>query len=744
MLKETVLEKNRRSLNLPLMIIVLGISMLLAHSTIGGMPSPLNCALAAALPAVYSAAVVAGSMAVYLVTGNIAETGVIICGLLLTAVGKWIMREDDSPALSSITAAICTGFSGIVFGLIVKQDLTLTLVYVVLALAVGLLVYLLNNIGKTAFTETPLKLDGKFELSAAAIYMLAVTALCSAGISVLNIGRIIGAAAILCAAKRFKYSGGVVFGVLTTAGIFLSSAKLGVPAVFLGIAGFAAGFLSAHSRVSIAAAFLSVNFCGQLITGMGDDSFFLQADVIFGSIIFMLIPEKLLMYGQVIRSIPENSDDHFVKLRMDFVAETLADVRRNFEQIIKCLEKNKVPFNTVNEVSTRICGKCRNKVNCWETNFEKTNSCFLKLEKQNSPSIDTFPTGLDHCMRKYDIAECFARCRKEDAVNKMLSARLNENRSILFSQMETTEGILSSLSDKMNFSCSKEITRSLCVFLEKNNIDFTAAIAYFNANDRLTAEIYVRELPERQPEEIAEMLTAEFRTPMEFSEPVSCGNETRLRFSRKTRYNAEYSFDQKSAREGQPSGDSIGFFEDGLGYAYLFISDGMGSGKQAALDSAIVSGIFKRLIKSGIECGCAMKMLNSIMLTKSGDESFATLDVARIDLETCELSLFKSGAASTLIKYEGSVMMFNSPSNPIGIIADSQVFTRTCNFSEGDILVMLSDGIDESFYHFIKEQLMGKNELRDITENVCSGADKNSGRGMRDDITVAALKLVKR
>ena len=61
-------------------------------------------------------------------------------------------------------------------------------------------------------------------------------------------------------------------------------------------------------------------------------------------------------------------------------------------------------------------------------------------------------------------------------------------------------------------------------------------------------------------------------------------------------------------------------------------------------------------------------MINSIMLAKSNEESFATLDIGKINLETCELTLYKSGAASTLIKYSDSVMMFNSPSNPIGIV----------------------------------------------------------------------------
>ncbi len=744
MLKEMVIEKNRQVYNVPSMLIAFGASMLLAYSSFGGLPSPLNCALAAAVPPLYSLVVLAGSTVTYLSLGAIADFAMVMCALILITAGKLILNGENSPVFNGGIATICLAFSGFIFGTLVDRSVAMVLINTLFAFVMGFAVYFMHNASILIYAPKPLKLDKRAETSAAIVYILSITALCSLGISVVNVGRIVGIAAILCAAKRFQYFGGVIFGVLTTTGIFLGVPKLGLPAAFLGIAGLAAGFASEYSKVTVASAFLTVNFCGQLITGMDDASFFLQADAVVGSIVFMLIPEKLMMYGQVIREKETDGGEQLVKARMDFVAGALVDVRKNMEDIIKCLEKNNVPFNTINEVSNRVCGKCRNKLACWENNYEKTNACFLKLEKQSNLTVDFFPGGIDHCGRKYEIIENFMKCRKEEAIEKMLSARLNESRSFLFSQMETTEGILSSLSDKMNFSYSKNFTQALCDILYSAEIDFTTAIAYFNKDDRLIAEVYVNAMPNQTPEELADMLSTEFHTPMEASEPVSCGGETRLRFNRKTRYKAEISASQSSADDGQPSGDCWGFFEDGLGYAYIFISDGMGSGKKAALDSAIVSKLFRRLIKSGIDCECAVKMLNAIMLTKSDEESFATLDVAKIDLETCELTLFKSGASSTLIKYDDSVMMFNSPSNPIGIIPDTEIFTRNCNFDSGNILVMLSDGVDESLYLYIKEQLLKDTELSELTDNVCESAGKNSRTKLRDDITVAALKLTER
>ena len=326
----------------------------------------------------------------------------------------------------------------------------------------------------------------------------------------------------------------------------------------------------------------------------------------------------------------------------------------------------------------------------------------------------------------------------------MMSARLNENRSFLFSQMETTEDIISSISENLKFSYSKTMTRDLCAALDKYDVNYSTAIAYYNQNERLIIEIYTKNAEQEDAEAISDILSCELRVPMEFSEPVSCSGETRLRFNQQTKYKIQYASAQSSAEENQPSGDSCGFFCDGLGNAYVFISDGMGSGSQAAVDSRIVSNLFKRLVRSGIECSAAVKMINSIMLAKSNEESFATLDIGKINLETCELTLYKSGAASTLIKYSDSVMMFNSPSNPIGIIPDSKISQRECNFNEDDVLVMLSDGVDESMYVYIKEQLQTVYDLKTMTENVCAGAKKKFSEIPKDDITVAAARGVLR
>ncbi len=745
MLKEIILEKDRQWGGILSAAGTALLSALLSYSTADSWAASVNCAAAAAAPPVCSAAVLVGSIAAYLITGTVLKQGMIICSLILIAAGKWIISNTDSGKNSAFIAMLSMAFSSAAFGLIMEHSAVNFIIYLIVSAVMSAAAYFIYESFGILKSGKPLEYDGNVAASLTIVYLIIITSLSGLSFFVLNIGRIVSSFAVLTAARRFRYTGGSVCGILSMTAVFICSSELGIHTVFLGIAGFAAGFVSDYCRITSSAVFLAVNFCGQLIFGMDDASFCMQADAVIGCLIFMILPERILMNGNLLADkISEPGGEKLVNARMEFAAGALVDVRKNVEDIIKALESKSVSYSNVEKVSENVCGKCRNKLICWENNFERTNADFIKLDKQSSPDSEHFPIGLSECIHKDEIAAGFSRCRKEEAVSKMMAVRLNESRSILFSQMEITESIISSMSDRMHFSYSKNMTKLLCSCIDKYSFKYSTAIAYYNKFSKLILEIYISNKLDINAEELAEQVSFEINIPLEVSDVFNSGNETRIRMNQTPKYEIEYCSSQYSAKSSEPSGDSCGFFYDGLGNAFIYISDGMGTGKQAAVDSAIVSNLFKRLIKSGIDCESALKMINSIMLAKSDEESFATLDICRIDLETGDLTMFKTGAASTIIRYDDAVMMFNAPSYPIGIIPEMQIYTKKCCFSEGNTIIMLSDGVDESLYLYIKEQLLNNPDLEQITENICSGARKKASDINRDDITVSGVRLMLR
>ena len=743
MLKEMIVEKSRKYNNILLPCGIFLSSIIIAYSTVGLFTAPLICAFVGALSPICTAAASAGSIIAYLSSGSIENSGFIICSVLFITVGKWITRDENTSKVSAIVTFLSMVFSGAVFGLIVSKSPIQAIVNILFAILSAVASYFVKELSYIISESSNMHADRKTLTAFAVVFTICISILSGISFSIINIGVVAACTVILCASRFFSCYGGVICGVLTAAGILMSYPDLGIHAVFFGAAGLAAGFVHKYSRITLTAVFSGVNLLGQLAVGMNDAAFCIQADIVIGGMIFIMLPERLIMAGGKYCSGALTDSSEFAGKEMEFAAKSLTDIRKNIMEIMSALSVRNKPYSMVDEVSTRICGKCRNKLECWEKNFERTNSVFKKFENRKINNMNIPAAGFE-CIKKTEVKEEFEKCRREEAMNKMLAARLNENRSFLFSQMEASENIVYSLSSKLNVNISKSMTGTLCRTLDKYDIEFNNAIAYYTNENHLIAEIYISEKNNIILEELCEILSRELCVKLEYSQPFVCSGETRIRFNQQTKYELTFSFCQMSAEENTQSGDSCGYFKDGLGYAYIFISDGMGSGSHAALDSEITSRLFKRLVRSGMSCECAVKMINSVMLAKSDEESFATLDIAKINLETGELVLCKSGAAATLIKYDDAVMMYSLSSNPVGIIPDPQTSTKECNFEEGNVLIMMSDGVPENAYPYIKEQLEQEIPEDILVKNVSNYSKKITSAIMPDDVTVTAARLIKR
>ena len=169
----------------------------------------------------------------------------------------------------------------------------------------------------------------------------------------------------------------------------------------------------------------------------------------------------------------------------------------------------------------------------------------------------------------------------------------------------------------------------------------------------------------------------------------------------------------------------------------------MGSGKSAAVDSHIVIGLFRRLVCSGLKPELAVRIVNSVMVTKSREESFATLDALIIDLDECSVMSVKSGAAPTIIRKGRDVIKLSSPVFPIGIVEEAELCVSEQKMSEGDIIIMFSDGITENAYLFIKELLLRSDDIKEIVKEITAKAEVFNPSSRSDDVTVIGMKITR-
>ena len=86
------------------------------------------------------------------------------------------------------------------------------------------------------------------------------------------------------------------------------------------------------------------------------------------------------------------------------------------------------------------------------------------------------------------------------------------------------------------------------------------------------------------------------------------------------------------AETGRPTGDAAAFLETEKGRAILALSDGMGTGEEAAKESRTAIELLEQFTEAGFERELSVKMINSALLLRRGEETYATLDICEIDL----------------------------------------------------------------------------------------------------------------
>ena len=72
----------------------------------------------------------------------------------------------------------------------------------------------------------------------------------------------------------------------------------------------------------------------------------------------------------------------------------------------------------------------------------------------------------------------------------------------------------------------------------------------------------------------------------------------------------------------------------------------------------------------------------------------------------------------------------------------SEVQETDLDFCANDILIMLSDGVSEATYQFIKQLLLSSNDLEYIVKEICSKSDLFAGGQHYDDVTVYGVRAV--
>ncbi len=157
-------------------------------------------------------------------------------------------------------------------------------------------------------------------------------------------------------------------------------------------------------------------------------------------------------------------------------------------------------------------------------------------------------------------------------------------------------------------------------------------------------------------------------------------------------FNLELGLSQSAGAGQAVCGDSFRILELESGLQAVILSDGMGNGPRASQESELTVNLLKHLLEIGFKTNVVLKCVNALLQLRSGEEIFATVDLAFFDLFAGDLELYKIGAAPSFLKRGKEVHKLGASSLPMGILAVLENDRYTEKLQPGDLLVMVTDG----------------------------------------------------
>ncbi len=721
-----------------------GAGAMLADSSMAGIASFADISLAGAMPAHYTAALLLGGIVRSAVSGTVGKDIVKLTAIMIIFIAELFTERTSYPVYAGVTALGAVVISGTAVSLLIGEFPYKLVFYVFYGALTGYTAYALSGAIWELRSRRVIDLSKRRGLEYAVVYIVGISALSAAELPGVNAGVVIGSGAALFAAHFYRQTGGVLCGALAVCGAYLASPETGREMALLPAAALLTGCLAERTPLISALIFTGVELLLMVLTGISAGSLTYMLDVLCGAAAFLIAApyysDRYIASGGTSQ---EAAEQH-MKLRREFLADTVDTVREESGKAAELMDRRTSSRRRPVSGLSAACEDCCRKPICWEMARQVTLRGFRRLEREAEASRETFPYELSDCIHKDQLIAAAGRASRERLTERLMRIRRIDMRRIAAEQMKVMGELIRQREAANETRYSAAMSGQIRSRLERHGIEVSDVIAWYTHTGRLSAELY---FPAEMPQDstrIADLLSDGLGLVLCGDGGLSSGQQQRIRIAEAPEYEAESYTASSCSSDTGDNGDTTAVFADGTGSCHIVLSDGMGSGTEAALESRMVVRLYRRLICSGAEPTAAIKLINTIMLTKCGEEGFATLDAVKIDCDDGTMTISKSGAAATLICRSGSVMKVSAPTFPIGIYAQAEAYTSEYRLSDGDTVIMFSDGIGENAYPFIKELLLSGQGIRRIAEEICGKAEKFNPTLHEDDVTVIGIRIKRR
>ncbi|SHI07469.1 stage II sporulation protein E [Sporanaerobacter acetigenes] len=449
--------------------------------------------------------------------------------------------------------------------------------------------------------------------------------------------------------------------------------------------------------------------------------------------------------------------------KLKYISEVFKDLGGIFKKVSyneEVYTDNITKF--INCVANDVCKNCSMNVFCWKDDFYTTYCSIFDLiasmemtggiDEENLPELFK-----NTCINTEEILDKTHRLFDLYKVNYTWEKRMAENRKLVAEQLSgisnIMEGLMKDIDKSPVFKEDVEMQIYSSLKSQRVNIKNVMVAEYSEEDFEIYLEVGKCFKGENSLENVRDIVSEVVGIPLkgDFTVDTMKAREVnRYKLIKANRYGAITRIAKNSESFNVVSGDSYTFGEEGNNY-FAALSDGMGIGRRANFESTIAISLLEKFLEAGFDKEIALKTINSILMLKSEEEIFTTLDISTIDLYSGKLQTIKTGAAPTFIKKKDRVLVIDSNSLPVGMLKDVDLEIYEEYLDDGDFIIMMSDGVLES-----NEDANNKEKwIIDIIANIDSfnpqtvanmlmkEAKKACHDEIKDDMTVLVTKVWK-
>ncbi len=560
-----------------------------------------------------------------------------------------------------------------------------------------------------------------------------------------------------------SYAGGPALGagVGLTAGVALCLGVLADPSMvaMLGLAGLVSGTLRRLRKPGTAMGFVLTVMMMAIALADLPVWHLLLIEAAAAALVFCVLPNKA--YEAVGRFIDiktrrEFENNMHARRFKELTVGRLKEVSQVFLQTGEMFARDaeeKLAGGDISSVLSLVaestCKDCVFKKSCWDKDFLSTYGVLNRLlaAYEKNGCID------ESCLDTAFVKKCYNVKGILAAAESVFSAyllslkwrrKIEESRVVTGRQLKGVAKVVADIGKEMDtgFKFLEQMEERIASALDAENIRAREVCAE-NVGGQVAVGLKVKNCGggSNCSRGIEHTLSGVFGVKMQRTAESACDSSAycTLRFEQARRFGVETGA-VAQAKE-KVSGDSHVFAALKDGRYLLMICDGMGSGENARRESMAAVSLIENFYQAGFDDAIIFDTINRLLILKSDEDMFTTVDLCLLNLKTGEATFTKIGAEPSYILSRDGVSAVRPGSLPIGIVDEVRPVSIRRTLEAGDLIVMMSDGVSEAVGDSAAQWFAGipQNDPQEAADAILQKAFV--GSVPRDDMTVIVGRI---